>query len=1075
MEKEELKKENSRIRLVITAKELAKSATEKEKIRLELVVTSKQLAEAVVMKKEEISEELRTSGAQFSALFDNMIEAVVIYSFENNDRDIIIGDMNRAAEKLEKVNKKDVIGKKVDVVFKGVREFGLYDVFKQVKKTGKFMHYPISFYKDEYHRGWRDNYVFKLPGNGVVAVYSDVTERMQEAEKLKESEKRYKMIVDNLNDAFYLHDFKGKILDVNDNACKMTGYSRKELIGSYSSKLDTPEENKIMPLRVKGLIKRGKILFESHHRRKDGTIFWVVVSAKIVSENGDGLIAAFVRDITERKKAEEQLKQFYEKLKLSEEKYKLFLESADMGSWELNLIKDTADNRNLKHDQIFGYKKLLPKWGTKIFFQHILEEDRSSVKKAFDVAMKTSKLYFEGRILWPDKSIHWITATGKVIYNNINKPLKMFGTIQDITERKKVDGELREKQKMLEEAESVANFGSYVLDIKTGNWTSSKELDEIFGIDENYVRSVGGWGNLIYFEDRKMMLDYFTNEVLGKHKSFDKEYRILRKKDKVVRWVHGKGRLNFDNETAPIQMFGTIQDITERKKAEEKLRESEGRYAAIVENTSDYIFIADRNLHIVSVNSSSKKLFGNTSVLGKHISQIFPKQIAEGYIQSLNMVFNTAKSRNSIVRMKFDHVDQWLEVNLTPLQEFGNNNNNNNNKVSFVLGVARDVTARKKAEDELKLSGEHLELEVNKRTAFLNSVVENIPDMVFVKDAKEFKFEEMNKAGELLLGLNKKQILGKTLLEKFSKSQSAFFLAKDKEVIREHKLLDISEESIDTPNGTRILHTKKIPLYNEEGKPKYLLGISEDITERKKSEEELKSAYEKLKELEEIKSKFLTITSHELKTPLTPAKIQTQMLLGGDLGKLTESQQQSFEIILRNIDRLSKLIDDILEISRLEQPQFKINLEKAQIKDIIQLVIDNMGSVAKEKGLSLSYHLDNPPLILLDKKRMTEVITNLLDNAIKFTDKGGITIEVVNEKQNILVKVRDTGIGIPPEVFEKLFQPFYQVESTFSRKHGGTGLGLSICKRIIEEHGGKLNVKSDLGKGSTFYFTLPIR
>jgi PAS domain S-box-containing protein len=156
----------------------------------------------------------------------------------------------------------------------------------------------------------------------------------------------------------------------------------------------------------------------------------------------------------------------------------------------------------------------------------------------------------------------------------------------------------------------------------------------------------------------------------------------------------------------------------------------------------------------------------------------------------------------------------------------------------FVLGVTHDITDRKNSEDNLK-----------NQKVFMESVVENIPNMIFVKDAKQFKFEEMNKAGELLLGLKRKDILGKNLLEKFSKSQADFFLSKDREVIKSGKLLDIPEEFIDTPKGTRILHTKKIPIFDEKSKPLYLLGISEDITEKKKAEEKLKQSEEKYKQL----------------------------------------------------------------------------------------------------------------------------------------------------------------------------------------------------------------------------------
>jgi PAS domain S-box-containing protein len=260
----------------------------------------------------------------------------------------------------------------------------------------------------------------------------------------------------------------------------------------------------------------------------------------------------------------------------------------------------------------------------------------------------------------------------------------------------------------------------------------------------------------------------------------------------------------------------------------------------------------------------------------------------------------------------------------------------------------------------------------------------------------------------------------------------------------------------------------------EKGKP-FLQATVRDITEQKKAEWELKKSYEKLKELDVLKSRFLTVTSHELKTPLTPAKIQTQMLLQGDLGKLTGKQKQSFEIILRNINRLNELIGDILEIARIESEGFKLKPEKLQVENCIGLIVKSMTPVAENKGLKLIYKESKLPLIMADKKRITEVITNLIENALKFTEKGQIIIETEKHKDNILVKVRDSGMGIPKKYLKTVFSQFFQIEPTYTRRYGGTGLGLNICKGIIEQHGGKIWVESELNKGSTFYFTLPLK
>ncbi len=253
-----------------------------------------------------------------------------------------------------------------------------------------------------------------------------------------------------------------------------------------------------------------------------------------------------------------------------------------------------------------------------------------------------------------------------------------------------------------------------------------------------------------------------------------------------------------------------------------------------------------------------------------------------------------------------------------------------------------------------------------------------------------------------------------------------------------------------------------------------LQAVVRDITIRKEAEQKIKDANKSLLEVDALKGKFLTVTSHELKTPLTPAKIQAQMLLEGDLGELNEKQHKSFDIILRNINRLDGLISDILEISKLQESGFKLTFRKTNIKKCVDSVMISLVPVAKKKGVILSYVGKGVPSVPLDKERIEGVLTNLVGNAIKFTDAGSIKVIVEKKNNDVLVRVVDTGVGISKENVKKLFKPFYQVEPMYTRKHGGTGLGLSIAAAIIKRHGGKLGIKSTLRKGSEFYFTLPI-
>ena len=228
-------------------------------------------------------------------------------------------------------------------------------------------------------------------------------------------------------------------------------------------------------------------------------------------------------------------------------------------------------------------------------------------------------------------------------------------------------------------------------------------------------------------------------------------------------------------------------------------------------------------------------------------------------------------------------------------------------------------------------------------------------------------------------------------------------------------------------------------------------------------------------QLDKAKSEFLSITSHELRTPITPLKAQLQMLQQEYFGKITQKQKESLDIILRNAERLNKIIEDFLEISRIEAARLKFAFRKTDLKQTIQETVGLMEGFAKEKNITLVVDAGELPIIEVDPDRISQVLRNLVHNAIKFSPSDN-TVEVHAEvkKEHIMFWVRDHGCGLNAEDQIRVFEPFYQVEGTLSRKYGGTGLGLTICRGIIEAQKGKIWVESKMGAGSTFYFTVPL-
>jgi signal transduction histidine kinase len=259
------------------------------------------------------------------------------------------------------------------------------------------------------------------------------------------------------------------------------------------------------------------------------------------------------------------------------------------------------------------------------------------------------------------------------------------------------------------------------------------------------------------------------------------------------------------------------------------------------------------------------------------------------------------------------------------------------------------------------------------------------------------------------------------------------------------------------------------------------LNIMEDLNETTRKLEKSQLIIEKknidLKKLNDIKTGFLNITSHELRTPMSSIKGYIQMMLKGNLGDITSEQKNALDVVQRNVTRLDNLIQDILDVSRLESGTMKFVSEETDIKTLVKEIDDIMKSSASVKQITIKTEINTElPTLIIDKDRIKQVVINLLNNAIKFSpEKSELTIRVRQDKENILFEVEDRGRGVPKDKQVRIFESFFQVDSESDVKFGGAGLGLAISRGIIIAHGGNIWVESEgvPGKGSIFKFTLP--
>jgi PAS domain S-box-containing protein len=397
-----------------------------------------------------------------------------------------------------------------------------------------------------------------------------------------------------------------------------------------------------------------------------------------------------------------------------------------------------------------------------------------------------------------------------------------------------------------------------------------------------------------------------------------------------------------------------------------------------------------------------------------------------------------------------------------------------------------DFFARKRMEEDLrrhKSELEHNQRELRRSERFLHDVIENMPLMVFVKDAATLRFVLMNRAGEQLIGLPREQLIGKNDYDFFPEPQADFFTSKDREVLDRKTALDIPEEPIDTATGRRILHTIKDPILDDEGRPLFLLGISEDITERKRHEDQLAAAGWALRQAKEeadqanrAKSQFLANMSHEIRTPMNGILGMTELLSSMEL----DGQQRDYvDTIRQSAETLLHLLNGILDLSKIEAGHLELECIGFSLREALGDALQTLGSRAASKGLELVQQIPSvvPDGLVGDPIRLRQVILNLVDNAVKFTDTGEVVvrIELLDReptRARLRFEISDTGRGIASVDQQRIFKAFEQASIGTPRGSGGTGLGLAIASELVAMMGGTLELASELGRGSTFWFVI---
>jgi PAS domain S-box-containing protein len=603
------------------------------------------------------------------------------------------------------------------------------------------------------------------------------------------------------------------------------------------------------------------------------------------------------------------------------------------------------------------------------------------------------------------------------------------------------------------------------LDVRTSNVYVSPQVEPMLGYPADLWRDDPDLIKRVIHPDD---LDRVLDELAAVRKTGEPlrtEYRCIARDGRIV-WVEDLTFIVHDEDGTPQNVQGFLLDITERKQAEESVVESEEKFRTLVSNVPGIVFRceldADWTMHFISETIEQISGYPATDFIGNK-ERTFTSIIHPEDVDVLAQAVHDAVAANRAYTTEYRIVTRegqirWVLERGQAVTEPGGHR--------VLDGAIFDVTERKTAGDEV---------------AKLAAIVESSDDAIMGADL-EGRFTSWNSGAEQIFGYAVEEVLGKPLSLIAPPGQTgepSQLLARvlGGEGVVHHETVRARKD------GTIIDVSLTVsPMRDGAGNVVGASAIARDITERKRAEAERerllvleREQNERLRELDRLKDEFVALVSHELRTPLTSIRGYLELVLDGEAGDVSDEQRQFLGVVERNADRLLALVGDLLFLAQIEAGKLTLEVGAVDLGAIASESVDAARPQADEKDITVSLAIGPVPLLAGDAARISQLVDNLVSNAIKFTPEGGrVDVRARARNGTAVIEVRDSGIGIPADEQERLFERFFRSSNAAERQIPGTGLGLAISKAIVEAHDGAIAVKSEVDVGTTFKVSLPV-